>query len=281
MLSALAGVDACAEDLGESPDYEIVDAGPGRPDLVDAAEPSVDATPLDAGDGCPSGRGPELIRAGATCVDRTEVTYAQYQQFIDDTAGDAGGQVPECIWNDYLPYSGWPYPVGMQHHPVRDVTWCSAHAYCLWAGKRLCGTPGTGASVAPKDVADASADEWFAACSRGGERVYPYGDSFQPDACNVGEAGTVPPAYREGSVPVATMQDCEGGYAGIMDMSGNAEEWENACEATTAGDAGRMDVCLVRGGGFGTPTDKLACDGRGRLFRGNHAGIRCCATPEF
>jgi formylglycine-generating enzyme len=283
-LSALAGLDACADYLGDSPDYEIVEAGP--PDPPDRDPPvSVDASPVDAGDGCPKGRGPQMIRAGATCVDRTEVTYGQYQEFIDDRAGDAGGQPPECVWNSsYLPYSGWPYTDGKQHHPVHDVTWCSAHAYCQWAGKRLCGAPDTGAPVAPKDIADASADEWFAACSRGGERVYPYGDSYRAEACNVGEpgeAGTPSPGYRDGSVPVGTMEDCEGGYAGIMDMSGNAEEWENACEATTAGDAGRSDVCLARGGGFGSPTNRLACAARNRLFRSNRAGIRCCATPEF
>jgi formylglycine-generating enzyme required for sulfatase activity len=215
-----------------------------------------------------------LLVDGKLCIDKTEVTYAQYKAFLEARAGDAGGQPPECSWSATLsPNSGWPYPTGRDAFPVPDVTWCAARAFCEWAGKRLCGTPGTGAPVAPAARAIASADEWYAACSAGAVRTYPYGDAYVKGACNTGSDA--------GPTAVGSHLGCAGGYPGLLDMSGNVEEWDNVCDSTTTdAGSGTSDACYTRGGTWAALEGTSTCASTGRLYRGNHAGIRCCATPR-
>ena len=56
----------------------------------------------------------------------TEVTRAQYKRFIDST----GHRAPRT-WQDRQ------FAAGKGEHPVVDVTWEDATAYCRWAGLRL------------------------------------------------------------------------------------------------------------------------------------------------
>src|SRR5262249_40663852 len=113
---------------------------------------------------------------------------------------------------------------GPADRPVHAVDWCDAFAYCAWAGKRLCGRI-AGGSVDPTFGTDlASESEWYNACSRGGQHAYPYGDTYDPRACNGLEygAGTGP------QLPVGSLSSCTGGFAGLFDMSGNVSEWEDS-----------------------------------------------------
>src|SRR5262249_9629264 len=86
---------------------------------------------------------------GTMSIDRTEVTRCQYQAFLDATRGGADVGVEgllECSWNDtYAPGSGCIGSEGVyvgqgaEDHPQPCVDWCDAYAYCIWAGKHLCG----------------------------------------------------------------------------------------------------------------------------------------------
>jgi len=251
------------------------DAGDGRDD---GGVGSSDGEAPSSGDGCPGTAGPAMVQVGAYCIDSTEVTNRDYNAFL--AAGvDVSGQSARCGWNDsFLPDGPLPADDAHASLPVVRVDWCDAAAYCAWAGKRLCGKIG-GGTLDVKSARSASASQWYAACSRGGDRAYPYADDYQSGACQA----DVP----AGPAPVGSLQTCEGGYAGVFDMSGNVAEWEDACETSSegsgSGGSGTNDTCLVRGGSYAAhDKDDLSCEGNDTLAaatrnaRHPDVGFRCC-----
>jgi formylglycine-generating enzyme required for sulfatase activity len=221
---------------------------------------------------CPGKAYPSGVRVGTYCVDATEVTNAHYILFLADV-GDtpaAGSQPAECAFNTTLVpnelFSGPPM------FPVVQVNWCQAYAYCKWAGKRLCGAIG-GGTVSATTTAwkDASKDQWFHACTYGGTRAYPYGATYNSSACNGSDVST-----NQDATAVMAYSKCEGGYAGVFDMSGNVREWEDSCDGTT----GAGDHCRTRGGAADNGELHLTCDhdeSYGRDYTSARTGFRCCA----
>jgi formylglycine-generating enzyme required for sulfatase activity len=219
-----------------------------------------------------------MLRSARGCIDRTEVTQKQYAEFL--AAGVVASQPPECAFNTtFVPgqlaagiaCSPSLYdPIGRPDAPVRCVDWCDAYAFCSWAGKRLCRAIGGGV-LAFAQYADPSKSEWMVACGGDPPRDYPYGVVYTPGACHADpDAGSLDP------FPVATAPSCVGSVSGLFDMSGNVAEWEDACDA----DAGKDDVCRIRGGGNLSSPSALACAGNGsgpRGAMGTLTGFRCCA----
>lgn len=230
---------------------------------IEAASDDGTPNPIEDGaTGCPTSHGEMILIAGAFCIDKYETTYAQYREFLASRDGGLGPQPYECAWMSTLePYTSIPDAATLQGFPVPNVTWCAARSYCEWAGKRLCGTRGTGENVITEYV-NSTADEWYAACSADGLQPYPYGDTYDASACGAVHA-------------VGSQAGCQGGYPGLFDMLGNVEEWESSC-TPSGGDAGD-DPCFTRGT-QGEVDAGVTCKARGRLFRHNHGGIRCCAT---
>ncbi len=229
---------------------------------------------------CAGDRGPPGIRVSAKdgsayCIDSTEVTNAHYKEFVIAKAGATSGQPPECSWNtDFTPTIDtgypWPPPDHRLNAPVVEADWCDAAAYCRWAGKRLCGRIGGGA-LASSETKTSQRSEWLTACSKGGERAFPYGDEYDRNACT----GDI--ARDTGSTNVGSRVSCEGGVGGIFDMSGNAEEWIDACASTD----GANDDCAVQGGSWEDGEATLSCIGSARVFKRSYGwrsrGFRCCA----
>lgn len=248
---------------------------------MDAGVPAAERCDTDAGtaacvqDGslyCPE----EMVRVPSTptfCIDRTEVTNAAYRIFLEATAPPGtSGQPSFCRWNDDYTPSKWPFTTGEENRPVVGVDWCDALAFCARAKKRLCGRIGGGACPVG-EVATASISQWYAACSALGARAYPYGSTYDPAACNGDRRVGAPDAV--GSFPL-----CSGGYAGIVDMSGNVEEWIDAC-SPGQGASGVNDECLSMGGSVSGTPDRLDCEMSAtsdRRSRGQAArGFRCCS----
>lgn len=219
---------------------------------------------------CPTGPGPEMVAVqtpkGWYCIDSTEITEHQYADFLDQTP-TLDAQPAFCKWNES--YEG-ETTTPRSLYPRRWVDWCDGHAYCQWAGKRLCGAIGGGSADYAK-FASASESEWYFACSRGGERVYPYGDTFQPFSCSTSEY-PVPPA----KLHMVASGGCEGGFVDIFDMSGNLAEWEDSCTEWT----GPVDKCRARGGSWKGGQEAARCQSGGYSNRGQTdevTGFRCCA----
>ena len=229
----------------------------------------------DAGS-CAATGGPTAVQVpapngGAYCIDSTEVTNAQYAQFLAAKGSDLTGQPAVCYWNStYEPSMDWP-ATGRDTYPVVYVDWCDAYAFCKWAGKRLCGKIG-GTANAYADFASAAQSQWFNACSKGGTQAYPYGNAAQPGRCvDVSADGG---GVTAGTRMVRTAPQCEGGYPGIFDISGNVWEWEDSCNGNQG-----MDPCRIRGGSYGNTPGDGACaldNASGRQGKSQNLGIRCC-----
>ena len=224
---------------------------------------------------------------GFYCIDRAEVKNVEYQAFLAAQTGTSG-QAPACAFNtNYDPGTtngcNQYDPVNLPKVPVACVDWCDAAAYCKWEGKHLCGKIGGGTN-APAGFADANKSAWYRACSHAGDFDFPYGNTYADMKCIGVENSAIHPV----SVPDI---DCEGGYAGLYDMSGNVSEWEDSCAA----DAGGSDACLYRGGSYldtnkqvqGAPS--LQCNSnehnaplmatKPRNTRDKEIGFRCCSEP--
>ena len=132
--------------------------------------------------------GPMLVRVElsdrAFCMDATEVTNGHYAAWLE-TGPDPAAQPASCGWNEsFAPWEQvWPVPPDHMDHPVAGVDHCDAEAYCRFAGKRLC-----------RAGAEAGAtEEWEAACTRGGEQAFPYGDTFSRTPAMASSSASVAP----------------------------------------------------------------------------------------
>lgn len=267
-------------------DIEKFTPAPADATVSDAAPDAADAAPTvgTGQNGCPSGRGPAMIRHGARCIDSTEVTEAQYASFL---ASQPATQDGECAWNaSFVPgeKAGEPpicFPAGPAF-PQGCVDYCDAKAFCAWAGKSLCGAPGGGTAAFDRP-ADSMASEWYDACvganaaADGGVLVYPYGASYLPDRCNGADRASGQLAVAGG------LAGCEGGLSGLFDMSGNVWEWEDSCESYASGADANATSCRIRGGSLTDGPGKLVCassEGQARDFQQYNLGFRCCASAR-
>ena len=128
---------------------------------------------------------PQPISLEGFWIDQYQVTNAQYEKFVTETAAQ--------------PPSVWPGEAG---HPVRGVTWEQAAAYCSWQHKRL-----------PSEA------EWEASGRGPGvePRLYPWGN----DATAEGQALRLP---DQDTYAVGTQSFNESPF-GVFDMVGNIWEW--------------------------------------------------------
>ncbi len=156
----------------------------------------------------PADRRRRQVYVAAFDIDRTEVTIAQYARFVRET-----GYKPPFVDEPWAaPYNwkdGKP-PTGYDDHPVTLINWYDADAYCRWAGKRL-----------PTEA------EWEKAARGPRGLRYPWGNQWDPSACNHGKGGTDNYDASDGyetTSPVGAFPSGRSPY-GVLDMFGNAWEW--------------------------------------------------------
>lgn len=183
-----SGVAGALPDLG---------AGAGAHHGATKADPD----PLDARE----------VEVSDFWIDITEVTQAQYAEFLDAT----GYRVP--FVDEPWAMDGWSWtsrepPAETRDHPVILVSWYDATAYCTWAGKRLPTEP-----------------EWQLAVLGPAteERNYPWGADVGEGHYNHGRM--VDPNYdaSDGYERTSPVTAFPGGrsWAGLYDGFGNAWEW--------------------------------------------------------
>ena len=284
VIFVLAGASACSlivstSGLSGGPDPDDAstessfDGGAGDASR-EAGDAGADANP----NACPGTHGPTMVRIGVDggpsfCIDSTEVTNAQYAEFLASGPATSGALVPTAcqLQTSFMPSTGWPAPAAKAMHPVVYVDWCDAYAFCVWAGKRLCGKI-AGGPDAPANHDNAATNQQYFACSRAATSLYPYGDSYDPNACNGTDHGV------GDTVPVGSLSTCQGAFPGVFDLVGNVCEWQDACDSDVP-DA----VCLDGPGSYLFPPDAGAsgtrCSYGDMTHRNNHVdniGFRCC-----
>lgn len=157
-------------------------------------------------------------------LDQTEVTNAMFVRFVDATAYRTKA---ERLRYGFVPQFGsslgkkvtgadWQHPLGpgssldgLENHPVVQVSWDDALAYCQWAKRRL-----------PTEAEWEKSAGWD---SQGRNKLrYPWGN--QPPDCNQvnyegREGGCV-----GGTSPVGSYSSGASPY-GALDLAGNVWEW--------------------------------------------------------
>jgi len=130
-------------------------------------------------------------------IGRTPVTNAQYRAFAEAHKPD---------WK----------PSAADDHPVVNVSWHEAVAYCDWLTQKL---RKSGALPADGTVRLPTEAEWEKA-ARGSEGlIYPWGNDFDPAKCNTSEGG------KGGTTPVGAYSPEGDSPYGVADMVGNVWEW--------------------------------------------------------
>src|SRR5262249_17815759 len=99
-----------------------------------------------------------------------------------------------------------------ERHPVVNVDWYDAYAYCVSRGKRL-----------PTEPEWEKAAGWWAEKDQARKFNYPWGDQFDSDRANTSEAWQ----QRWDDRRTTEVGNYESGksFYGIYDMAGNAFEW--------------------------------------------------------
>lgn len=151
------------------------------------------------------------VEVGAFWIDLTEVTQAQYAEFLAGT-GYRPPFVDEPWAMDGYSWTSHEAPAETADHPVILVSWYDATAYCTWADKRLPTEP-----------------EWQLAVlgSAKEERNYPWGAAVGDGHYNHGRM--VDPNYDDSdgyarTSPVTAFPTGRS-WAGLYDGFGNAWEW--------------------------------------------------------
>ncbi|MCA8920360.1 MAG: SUMF1/EgtB/PvdO family nonheme iron enzyme, partial [Planctomycetes bacterium] len=167
------------------------------------------------------------------------VTWGQYRHFCEVTQRDLAPA---------------RYPVD-ENHPVHNVSYADAEAYCAWAGLRLL-----------------REEEWRFAAQANTGQPYPWGeDEPSPTRCNW--AGH-PRHGRRRSAPVGSFPAGASPY-GVLDLAGNVAEW-------TLTEEGRPDAAVL-GGSFRSESTGCAIGVAEMLPKESsegHVGFRVALSPQ-
>ncbi|GIW72523.1 MAG: hypothetical protein KatS3mg102_2065 [Planctomycetota bacterium] len=173
-------------------------------------------------------------------IDIYEVTNQQYYNFCQQAKHPAPPH-----WKD------GKFPEGQELYPVVNVSLEDARAYARFYGKRL-----------PTEI------EWEYAARGPDGRLYPWGNTWDPEAAHTFESG------KQGPVAVNTMPKGRGPF-GTYHQAGNVWEWTET-EA-------QPGLFVIKGGSFAPLEDRPRASLRGlakATVKRDNLGFRCVKDPE-
>ena len=204
----------------------------------------------------------------AYLIGRYEVTVAQFAAFVAATGFPADAQALQTP----------------PDHPVANVSWPDALAYCRWLDRELRDAPQTPPALAERldagwRVTLPTEAEWEKAARGTDARRYPWGPQLRRDRANHQSRATTP----AGRVP------CPECPYGLADMSGNVWEWTRSPFQPYPFDEGadRVDLeadalWVMRGGSFTDPARNIRTTTRGGADPGARRpfiGFRIALAP--
>ena len=209
--AAVPVVAQAPTEAGEPTEAPVVEATPEVVATIAATLPAavaegiieIPAGPFVRGVGSGSDNIPErTITLKRYFIDATEVTNAQFAQFVQETGYqtflESLGRTSN-IWR--LPVRDTSFE-SLPDNPVVYVVWDDANAYCQWAGKRL-----------PTEA------EWEKAARGPDGHIFPWGNDFDASLAN----SALNPSAPGGTMPVGSFKEGASAF-GVLDMSGNV--WE-------------------------------------------------------
>jgi len=225
-------------------------------------------------------------------LDKHPVTVAEFRRFVEETGystdadsyGNAGVFLfDQGRWN-LVDGANWEYPLGpsgpeaKDHHPVTQVSWRDARAYCKWAGKQL-----------PTEK------QWEYAAKNGGEMQerYPWGsNTVQADGqyqANVWQGNIQNSKVADGFKLTSPVGHYGAHPSGLTDMAGNVWEWcrdlYHSYPGSQASIRENPKVRVIRGGSFFY--DQAGADSYSVTYRSKNTtetslfnlGFRCAYIP--
>lgn len=144
------------------------------------------------------------VELGDYYIARYPVTAAQFKTFVEVSG-----------YNDVYPDA----LSGLPNHPVVNVTWYDAIAYCDWLTTQLPNLPGLPSELRQGwQVTLPSVPEWERAARGTDGRTYPWGNEFNPDKANTNLSDI-------GSTSVVGCFPMGASPEGLLDACGNVWEW--------------------------------------------------------
>ena len=263
--AGLPGFRADAWFLPDDPALGFVEipAGP----FAMGADPTTDAEAFD-NERWSAGSAQGTVDLTIYFIGRYEVTVAQFAAFVGATGFAAE---PQAL-------------AAPPDHPVANVSWPDALAYCRWLDAELRAAPHTPPALAERlragwQVTLPSEAQWEKAARGTDGRRYPWGGDMRRDRANP-QSGAAAPA---GSIP------CPECPHGLLDMSGNVWEWTQSPYRPypfDEGDRGDLDadaLWVMRGGSFTDPARSLRTTTRGGADPGARRpfiGFRVALSPH-
>lgn len=189
------------------------------------------ATRVGSNHGPADERPAHTVPVAPFAMDRSPVTVAEFSRFIEQsryrtTAESLGTGAVMSFgtgrWS-LLKGANWQHPQGPaqarapEDHPVTQVSWDDAKAYCSWAGKRL-----------PTEY------EWEHAARAGqdGRAVYAFGDRLLKEGQYLANVWTgifpVINTGKDGYQLTSPVGQFGVAPSGLTDMAGNVWEWVDA-----------------------------------------------------